>query len=182
MTKPSRRAVATAAAVLAIGAGTATWAATTASAAPVKPTAPSTAIPRCRPDQLLVWVSPDTANGTAGTTYFHLDFTNISDAVCHLYSWPGVAATDRYGRQLGVPAIRNPDVPATYVNILPHGTAHANLGYVDVQVSPGCRPETATFLRVYPPDDTVPRNAFFPLQVCTDHTNDLTIGRVQPGA
>jgi Protein of unknown function (DUF4232) len=182
MTKLSRCAVATAAAVLAIGAGTASWAATAASAAPVRPAAPSATIPRCAPGQLAVWVSPDSANGAAGTIHYRLDFTNISDAVCHLYSWPGVSATNSYGKQLGVPAIRNPDAPATYVNIWPDGTVHANLGYVDVQVSPGCKPETATFLKVYPPDDFGSRNAFFPLPVCTNNTYDLTIGRVQPGA
>jgi hypothetical protein len=67
------------------------------------------------------------------------------------------------------------------VNVRPGQTAHAVLGYVDVQVSPGCHPTTATALRVIPPNTTGSRSAFFPLPVCTNNTVDLTIGRVQAG-
>jgi hypothetical protein len=183
MTKFSRRAVATAATVLAVGTGTVTWAATSASAAPAGQAAPSGVIPRCAPDQLYVWVSPDSGSGAAGTIHYNLDFTNRSHSWCHLYAWPGVSATNADGHQLGAGAVRNPDVPARYINIAPNGgTAHSDLGYVDVQVSPQCHPVTATFLKVYPPDDRGSRNAFFPLPACTDGTKYLTIGRVQPGA
>lgn len=181
MIKLSRGTVATAAAVLAVGTGSATWAATSASAAPAKAAAQTSSIPRCTPAQLAVWVNADSADGTAGMTNYHLDFTNTSGGMCHLYSWPGVSATNSAGGQLGVPAIRNPNVPATYVNIPVGGTAHALLGYVDVQVSPSCKPTTATFLKVYPPDTTGARHAYFPLKVCTNGTYDLMIGRMQPG-
>lgn len=186
MTKPCQRALirstGAAAAALALGAGAMTWAATSASAATGTRAATGAIIPRCQPSQLRVWVSPDSAQGTAGTTYFSLDFTNVSGTECHLYAWPGVTATDVNGKQLGAPAARNPDVPARYVNIPAGGTAHSNLGYVDVQVTPACSPAAATYLKVYPPDDTSSRNAFFPVQACTDSTSYLTIGRVQPGA
>lgn len=182
MTKLSRRIVAAAAAALTVSAGIATWTATSASAAPARPAAASAVIPRCAPNQLYVWVSPDSAGATAGTTYYTLDFTNISGAECHLYAWPGVSATNGSGRQLGVPATRNSDAPAAYINIPAGGTAHSYLGYVDVQVYSGCPQATATYLRVYPPDDTGFRKAYFPLPVCTNNTEDLTIGRVQAGA
>jgi hypothetical protein len=48
-------------------------------------------------------------------------------------------------------------------------------------VTPQCHPTTATFLKVYPPDDTGYRNAYFPLPACTNTTDYLTIGRVQAG-
>lgn len=181
MTNLSRRIVAIAAVLLTVGGGTVTWAATSASAASARPATASAVIPRCSPDQLYVWVSPDSANGTAGTTYYTLEFTNISGSECHLYSWPGVSATNADGGQIGVPAIRNADAPAQYINIPAGGTAHSYLGYVDVQVYSGCPRATATFLKVYPPDDTGSRSAFFPLPVCTNGTYDLTIGRVQAG-
>lgn len=181
MTKLSSAAMAASAAALAVVAGTATWATASASAAPAKSAAPSAVIPRCQPGQLYVWVSPNSAEGTAGTTYFHLDFTNISRSECHLYAWPGVSATNANGKQLGVPAIRNADVPARYVNILSGGTAHSNLGYVDVQVTPQCKMATAMYLKVYPPGSTGSRNAFFPLRACTNKTYYLTTGRLQPG-
>jgi Domain of unknown function (DUF4232) len=182
MPKLSRRALAAAAAVLAAGTWSVTWAATSAVAAPAKPAPPRVVAPRCNPDQLYVWVSPDSANGTAGTTYFKLDYTNIGRATCHLYGWPGVSATDLNGKQLGVPALRDPDVTARYINVVPGGTAHSSLGYVDAQVYSGCPRATATYLKVYPPDGTGARNAYFPLKVCTNRTYDLTIGRVQAGA
>lgn len=180
MTKLRRR-LSAVSAVLAVSAGTLTWAATSALAAPASPASPGAVIPRCQPDQLEVWVSPDSAQGTAGTTFFNLDFTNTSNSECHLYAWPGVSATDANGNQLGVAATRNADVPAQYINIPAGGTAHSNLGHVDVQVTPACKPVTAMYLKVFPPGDTGSRNAFFPLSACTDQTPYLTIGRVQAG-
>lgn len=182
MLKVSRRAVASAAAVLALGAGSLTWAATSASAATTKPAAPSYVPRPCSTGQLAAWVNADSADGTAGTTYYHLDLTNTGNRTCWLYGWPGVSAVNWAGTQLGLPAVRRADVRARVVNVAPGATAHAMLGYVDVQVSRSCRPVTATFLRVYPPANRNARHAFFPLPVCTTRTWDLTIGRIQYGA
>jgi hypothetical protein len=187
MIKLSRRGVAAAAALLAAGTGSLTWAATSASAAAASPAArtaptPSGYIPRCTPGDLAVWVNADTANGAAGTIYYHLDYTNTSSTTCHLYSWPGVSAVNGAKQQLGAAAQHIGGASASYVNIPAGGTAHSVLGYVDVQVTPVCKPATAMFLRVYPPDDTGARYAFFPQRVCTTKTTDLVVGRVQPGA
>jgi hypothetical protein len=181
MIKVSRRAAAAAAAVLALGIGSATWATTSASAATAKPAAPSS-IPRCTTGQLAAWVNADSANGAAGTIFYHLDLTNTGRRTCWTFGWPGVSAVNWAGRQLGVPAVRRHDVRPRIVNIPPGGTAHSTLGYVDVQVTPSCRPTTATFLKVFPPSNRTARHAFFPLQVCTNRTWDLTIGLIQPGA
>lgn len=174
------RAAATAAAVLALGAGSATWAATSASAATVRTPVPSH-VQRCTTSQLDVWVNPASANGTAGTIYYHLDFTNTSRQKCYLDGWPGVSATDWSGRRLGLPARRTADVGARTVNIRPGGIAHAVLGYVDAQISLACLPTVATYLKVYPPGSKGSKNASFPMAVCTTKTRDLTIGRVQQG-
>jgi len=187
MIKLSRRGVAAAAALLAAGTGSLTWAATTASAATASPaarTASATSgyIPRCAPANLAVWVNADTADGAAGTIYYHLEYTNTSGATCHLYSWPGVSAVNSAKQQLGAAAQHTGGASASYVNIPAGGTAHSLLGYVDVQVTPACKPVTATFLKVYPPDDKSARYAFFPERVCTTKTADLVVGRVQPGA
>jgi hypothetical protein len=187
MIKVTRRAVATAAAVLALGAASVTWAATSASAAPTQVatragTSVTAIIPRCTAGDLAVWVNADSADGAAGTIYYHLDFTNISGATCHLYSWPGVTARNKAGKQLGVPAVRTSAIPATYVNIPPDGTAHSVLGYVDVQVSKSCKPVTATSVKVFPPDDAGAQWAYFPVSACTTKTPYLTISRVLAGA
>jgi Protein of unknown function (DUF4232) len=180
----SRRTAAAAAAVVALGAGSAAVAATSASAATGHPAATTRLgiIPRCTPGDLAVWVNANSADGTAGTTYYHLDYTNISRGWCHLYSWPGVTAANAAGKQLGAAAVRSGIAPAAYVNIAPGGTAHSILGYVDVQISKACKPALATHLKVYPPDDSAARDAFFAASVCTDKTKDLVVWRVQPGA
>jgi hypothetical protein len=121
------------------------------------------------------------AVASAGTTFYHLDLTNTGHRTCWLFGWPGVSAVNWAGHQLGVPAVRRNDGRPRFVYVAPGGTAHALLGYVDVQVGPPCHPVTATFLRVYPPGNRSARHAFFPLPVCTDRTWDLTIGRVQAG-
>lgn len=183
------RAAATAAAVLALGAGSATWAATSATsalAATVRPAASSAVhghshIQRCTTSQLDVWVNPASVTGTAGTTYYHLDFTNTSLKECYLAGWPGASATNLSGSQLGLPARRTPDVRARIVNIRPGGAAHAVLGYVDAQLSLACLPTVATYLKVYPPGNKGSKNAAFAMAVCTTKTSNLTIGRVQPG-
>lgn len=170
-----RRTAAVVTATAALGIGAAAWATSSASAA-------SAVTPRCTAGNLAVWVNADSENGTAGTTFYHLDFTNISGRTCHLIGYPGVSATNFNGKQLGPAARRDSGVPATNVNIVPGGTAHATLGYVDVQVDPTCHPARADVLKVFAPNTVVARHAFFGLPVCTTNRIDLTIRRVQPGA
>jgi len=180
MIKISRRAVATAAAALAVGTGSVTWVATSASAATEQPAGHSSVIGRCSASQLGVWVNADSANGAAGTIYYHLDFTNTSRWTCYLYGWPGVSATNWAGGQLGQAAHRVADVKARVVNVPPGGTAHAALGWVVAQLSKSCKPTTAALLKVYPPNNKGAKHAFFPLSVCTK-TWTLTVGRIQGG-
>ena len=170
-----RRTAAVVTATVALGIGAAAWATSSASAA-------SAATPRCTEGNLAVWVNADSENGAAGTIFYNLDFTNISGHTCHLFGYPGVSATNFNGKQLGPAARRDNGVPATTVNIVPGGTAHATLGYVDVQVDPSCHPVRADVLKVFAPNTVVARHAFFDLPVCTTNRIDLTIRRVQPGA
>jgi hypothetical protein len=180
MIKISRRAIATAAAVLAAGTGSVTWVATSASAASANPAASSSRVQPCSASQLGVWVNADSANGAAGTIYYHLDLTNTSGRRCYLYGWPGVTATNWAGGSLGQPARQVHDVKARVVDLAPGGTAHSTLGYVDAKLSPSCQPATAALLKVTPPAAKGTRHAFFPLPVCTK-TWTLTVGLIQRG-
>jgi len=174
MSKGIRRAVTAAATVVALGAGSAAWAATSASAAPA-------AIGRCTANNLAVWVYADGADGTAGTTYYHLEFTNLGRSTCELTGFPGVSATTLGQIQLGAAAARQNGVPAKTIDIAPGRSAHSVLGYVDVQVDPSCKPENASFLKVYPPNSVAAKRAFFPLPVCRTGRVDLNVRRVQSG-
>jgi hypothetical protein len=169
------RTIIAAVAALGLGLGGAVWATSAASAAPA-------ATPKCAPGNLAVWVNLETANSALGTTFYHLEFTNMSGHTCHLVGFPGVSATNAAVSQLGSAARRDSGVPATVVNIASGGTAHSVLGWVDAAVQPSCHQQTATFLRVFPPNDTGARLAFFAVPVCTTKNPvDLTIRRVQPG-
>lgn len=176
MIKVTRRRIAAAAAALGMGIGGTVWATSAASAS-----AAPAAISECTSGQLAVWVSPDRANGAAGSIFYPLDFTNISGRTCFLVAYPGVSATNGNGKQLGSPAQRDSSVPRRVVDVAPGATAHATLRYVDVQVDPSCRPATSTFLKVFPPDQTKFRQAFFVARVCTTSRIDLFITRVAPG-
>src|SRR5215469_16323289 len=177
MIKGTRRRMAAIGTTLALGIGSAVWAATSASAA-------STAIPECTTGNLAVWVSPDRGNGAAGSIYYPLDFTHKHNHTCYLVGWPGVSATNASGKQLGRAAARDTSAPSQIVNVPSGGTAHAVLRYEDVQVdtSAGCKETASAFLKVYPPDQTSARRAFFNVPVCSMTGRIyLRIWRIQPG-
>jgi hypothetical protein len=114
----------------------------------------STAIPsRC----LSGWLSVSfgSGNGTAGSTYYPLNFKNISKSTCSLYGYPGVSAL-RYGRQMGSAAVWEASVPKDLVIVKPGATVYALLQVTDVSVysKAQCEPETANQLKIYPPGAT----------------------------
>lgn len=175
MFKRFRRTAAAAATVLALGAGGAAWAASSVSAS----TFP---IGQCGPSYLAVWVNADSANHTAGTTFYHLEYTNVTKVTCFLWGYPGVLATTLGGKQLGAAAAHNDPSTRKNVYLAPGATAHSVLGYVDVAVTASCKPRAASWLKVYVPGATGPKHAYFPLSVCTTiKPVDLTVWRFQAG-
>jgi hypothetical protein len=171
-----RRAIAAAAAALALGTGSAVWATSAASAAPAVP-------PVCATGNLAVWVNVDGGSAAAGTWFYPLEFTNISNHTCRMLGYPGVSATNAAGKQLGDAARRYPAFAAKWVTIAAGGTAHALFGYGAAEVSTsGCKPVTASFLKVYPPSRTSARHAFFDFPSCTlPHHTYLLVSVIQPG-
>jgi hypothetical protein len=128
------------------------------------------AIAACSAADLGVWVAVDQGNGTAGSTYFPLQFTNLSRHYCSLRGFPGVSAINSNGRQLGSPASWSHVTPVRTVILAPGATAHTLLQYGDVQVetAPGCgRATTAFELRIYPPGQRSATHAAFDLPVCS---------------
>ena len=70
--------------------------------------------------------------GTAGSVYTTIDFTNISNVTCTLYGYPGVSLqTARPLHQIGKPAKENPATPRKLVTLQPQTTANALLQIVD---------------------------------------------------
>jgi Protein of unknown function (DUF4232) len=163
----SRRLVAVAAAAVAgLAISTAAYAATSSGTAATS----AASVPRCTASDLGVWLAVDQGNGTAGTSYYPLEFTNLSHHTCYLYGYPGVSALGRNGSQLGSPADWGSLRGARIVNVAPGATAHTLLGYHDVLVGtePGCHQvSSAVELRVYPPGQRSATDAAFSFEVCS---------------
>jgi hypothetical protein len=60
-----------------------------------------TATPACTTSGLDVWLDTQ-GNGAAGTTYFNLEFTNLSGGTCTPSGFPGVPAAGLNGNHFGV--------------------------------------------------------------------------------
>jgi hypothetical protein len=95
-----------------------------------------------------------TAHSSAGSLYYPLDFTNVSDVTCTMYGYPGVFfATGPNGTPMGGPAVRNSGAVRKLVTLAPGLTAHASLQVAVAQNYPPalCKPVTAHWLQVFPP-------------------------------
>ena len=169
--------IATTAAVAASSSG-AVLTADTSRAAPA-------AVRACTASDLGAWVAVTQVNGTAGSSYWPLQFTNLSRHACAMRGFPGVSAVDRSGHQLGSPAGRDHVIPSRTVVLAPGATAHTLLRYADVAVAtePGCHPTFSTFeLRIYPPGQYRATYAAFDLEACS-HAGPvyLSVEPLQPG-
>ena len=146
------------------------------SSAGARGTAHTAATPSCSSSQLVNWL--DTSpNGTAGTIFYELQFTNLG-ATCALRGYPGVSAVSLTGTQLGTPAGRVPGIKINTVTIKRGATIKAALGIVDTGAIPAskCRPVTAAGLRVIAPNTTASTVIPFPFSTCSSGgASSLTI-------
>lgn len=94
--------------------------------------------------------------GTAGSVYTTIDFTNAGSGTCTLYGYPGVSLVNSSGRQVGAAATRNHMRAPKLVRISPGGKANAVVQITDAGNYPGstCGQAPASSLRVYPPGET----------------------------
>ncbi|HLX47620.1 MAG TPA: DUF4232 domain-containing protein [Streptosporangiaceae bacterium] len=155
---------------------------TTAASAATSGHAAQRTIPKCTASELGVWVAADEGNGTAGSIYYPLEFTNISSQTCYMYGFPGVSTTNSSGRQLGSSASWNHQVKPAIVNLAPGATAHSILQYEVVAVSPQCKQAPASMIKVYPPDQTSSATGFWDFESCTTAKPVyLSVEAIQPG-
>lgn len=154
-----RRLVALSAAVIALCAA----GASAVIAAPAR----TSAVPACQTGGLVVWLNTQ-GNGTAGTIFYTLNFTNLSGHACTLRGFPGVSAVNLRGKILGRAAGREPGQKVKTVTLTAGHTAHAVLGIVDVGALPAttCPPTTAAGLRVFPPNQKASKVIPFPFAAC----------------
>jgi hypothetical protein len=126
------------------------------------------------------------SQGTAGSIYQVIDFTNISNVSCTLYGYPGIsfASTGSSGGQIGLSAKENPTSPRELVTLAPGATANALLRIVAAGNFPPatCGMVTAHWLVIYPPNQTTPVYLKYTSPTCSKQVQILTVNVVQPGS
>jgi hypothetical protein len=127
----------------------------------------SAATPGCATAGLVIWLDTE-GNGAAGSSFYALQFTNLSGHACTLGGYPGVSGVNLTGQQVGRAASRNPSRRGT-VKLAKGGTATAILRIVDAGNFPTatCHQVTAAGLRVYPPNRTTAKLVPFPFAACS---------------
>jgi Domain of unknown function (DUF4232) len=120
--------------------------------------------PACPTSGLEAWLGL----GVMGSTYYTLEFTNVSHRACSLYGYPEVLAyTDSPapGAQAGSAAVRDTSVRPEPVMLAPGATAHSVLRLVVTgdNKPAGCAQVTADELRVTLPRQG--RSAFVPVHI-----------------
>ncbi|HEY4331763.1 MAG TPA: DUF4232 domain-containing protein, partial [Ilumatobacteraceae bacterium] len=121
------------------------------------------------------------SDGTAGSVYTPIVFTNTGSVSCTLDGHPGVSFVDSHGTQVGPSAART-DVATPTITLAPGGHAHANLQVAEAG-NFDCTIVNAPTLKVYPPDETVAKTIHFPTDICSDiPQGQLTIDVVKAGS
>ena len=151
--------------------------------------APSKAAPPCQASGIDDWLDTN-GNGTTGTIFYHLEFTNLSGQACTLQGFPFVFAVNLAGHQIGNRAVLNHAFPANSVTVGNGKTIHAVLGIVDAGNFPtsACKPVTAAGLEVFAPIgiNEVGRTVPFPFSACSTRgshaPNFLNVTAVHPSA
>jgi hypothetical protein len=99
-----------------------------------------------------------------------VDFTNVSKASCTLYGYPGVSLRDASGAQIGAAGARDDSRAPKVVTLAPGATANTSIGMTDPSVYPTgkCSPVTSSYLRIYPPNETVYYDLSFKGTTCSN--------------
>jgi hypothetical protein len=129
-------------------------------------------------------VKQSAPNGYAGGVYVNIVFTNASNSSCTLYGYPGVSLVSSSRTQIGLAAKRTTTTAAKVVTLASGASAHAQLQIVDALNFPAlsCAPTKATYLRIFPPNQTASVYLSNASSTCSKPTQVLFISPVQAGA
>lgn len=138
----------------------------------------------CRSAELEVSLGAE--EGTAGTIYHALVFTNSGRRACTIQGFPGVSfVAGNDGHQVGQAAVRGGD-KGPVITLAPGAAAAAAVGFVDIgALGSHCRPTPVRGLRVYPPHDTAAQFVPFETMACagtTSPSTQLTVMTVHTGS
>jgi hypothetical protein len=133
---------------------------------------------RCTTAHLEIWFGLGLGGGTAGSTFYPLEFSNVGHQACTLNGYPGVSAYRANGAQVGPAASRNNQSHGT-VTLAPGATAHAILRVVDAGAVCSA-PLTAAGIKVFPPGATRSQPIPFSFPACANR-GVLIVGPVRAG-
>jgi len=161
--------------------------------APGSPVAPATSpaasarvagVPACPTSALTV--SLGSSQGTAGSVYETIDFTNNGTSSCTLYGYPGVSLQGGSpAAQVGAAAARTTTTTASVVTLAPGAVANAVLQVTVAGNYPAstCSPTPTSDLLIYPPNQTVSASVAYSSTGCSSTSVILLhVGAVQAGA
>jgi hypothetical protein len=158
--------------------------ASSAAASPTPAATPAAAGPAACPTRSLK-AKIGISQGTAGSVYTVIDFTNIGTVTCTLYGYPGVSlAGGTPVKQIGLAATESKFTPRTLVTLAPGATANALLQIVDAGNFPPakCGMVTAHYLQIFPPNQTTPIYLSFTSAACSKPVQTLNVSVVMTGA
>lgn len=135
------------------------------------PSSPSAAATHaCTTSGLKVVVNTAQAGAAAGSTYYPIKFTNTSGSSCTLFGYPGVSfSSGPSGSRIGRAASRNPAGKPVTVTLASGASAHATVQVAEAgnYSKSSCKPVTAHWLKVYPPNQVAPAYVKFTTQACS---------------
>jgi hypothetical protein len=89
----------------------------------VPPVSAASATPSCTTANLDVWLNTE-GNGAAGSSYYNLNFTNLSAHTCTMRGYAGVSGITQAGIQLGSAASRNAEHAPALITLTSARTAN----------------------------------------------------------
>jgi Protein of unknown function (DUF4232) len=125
------------------------------------------------------------AQGTAGSVYQVIDFTNISNVSCTLYGYPGISlAAGTPVTQIGLAATENSTTPRQLVTLAPGAVANALLQITDAHNYPAstCGPATTTYLQIIPPNQSTPIYLRYTSTGCAKAVHLMAVNTIVPGS
>jgi hypothetical protein len=126
------------------------------------------------------------SQGAAGSIYQVIKFTNLNNAPCTLYGYPGVSlANGTPVTQVGAAADRDHTSAPTLVTLAPHGVASVTLRIVQAGNFPTatCQPVATTWLQIFPPNQYGALYVPYKSTGCSDSaTHILTVSVVKSGS
>jgi hypothetical protein len=142
------------------------------------------AVARCTAGQLAMGLG--SSNGTAGSVYQAIRFTNKSSRACTLTGHPGVSfVAAGSGSQVGAAASHSATPPTTTVTLMTADSASALLRTVDYgnYSSAACVAKPVGGLRIFPPGSTVSVVLDLPSgsMACSTKVAQLSVGAVVKG-